>query len=114
MNMAENKDIKKRAYEISESSRKKAEIIHNNQIREMAEDIKFADDTLIGVKVERADILANFLYRIGYVKQPKGRWISHKDEVFCSACGYEASMDEVYYRSPYCPTCGAKMEGGAE
>jgi hypothetical protein len=41
-----------------------------------------------------------------------GEWIHKNGEMYCSACGSEALMDEVYYKSPYCPECGAIMDGG--
>ena len=41
-----------------------------------------------------------------------GEWIRKNGEMYCSVCGGEALMDEVYYKSPYCPDCGAKMDGG--
>ena len=43
-----------------------------------------------------------------------GEWIHKNGEMYCSICGSEALMDEVYYKSPYCPDCGAKMDGGNE
>ena len=39
-----------------------------------------------------------------------GKWIHKNGEMYCSICGSEALMDEVYYKSPYCPDCGAKMD----
>ena len=41
-----------------------------------------------------------------------GEWIHKNGEMYCSVCGSEALMDEVYYKSPYCPDCGARMDGG--
>ena len=41
-----------------------------------------------------------------------GEWIHKNGEIYCSVCGGEALMDEVYYKSPYCPDCGARMDGG--
>ena len=41
-----------------------------------------------------------------------GEWIHKNGEMYCSVCGGEALMDEVYYKSPYCPDCGARMDGG--
>lgn len=41
-----------------------------------------------------------------------GEWIHKNGEMYCSLCGNEALMDEVYYESPYCPDCGARMDGG--
>ena len=41
-----------------------------------------------------------------------GEWIRKNGELYCSVCGNEALMDEVYYKSPYCPDCGAKMDRG--
>ena len=40
-----------------------------------------------------------------------GVWVHKNNEMYCSVCGDEALMDEVYYESPYCPNCGAKMDG---
>ena len=39
-----------------------------------------------------------------------GEWLHKNGEMYCSVCGGEALMDEVYYESPYCPDCGAKMK----
>ena len=39
-----------------------------------------------------------------------GEWLNKNGELICSVCGNEALMDEVYYASPYCPDCGAKMD----
>lgn len=41
-----------------------------------------------------------------------GEWIHKNGEMYCSICNSEALMDEVYYESPYCPDCGARMDGG--
>lgn len=41
-----------------------------------------------------------------------GEWIHKNGGMYCSVCGSEALMDEVYYKSPYCPDCGARMDGG--
>ena len=41
-----------------------------------------------------------------------GEWLHKNGEMYCSICGSEALMDEVYYQSPHCPNCGAKMDGG--
>ncbi len=47
----------------------------------------------------------------------KGEWISNRqtDELICSLCGAIAPVDcekERFYRSNYCPNCGAKMKEG--
>ncbi len=41
-----------------------------------------------------------------------GYWIEENGIQICSECGEEHDWDE--YRAPYCETCGAKMDGGAE
>ena len=41
-----------------------------------------------------------------------GEWLHKNGEMYCSVCGGEALVDEVYYQSPYCPECGTKMDGG--
>ena len=53
-----------------------------------------------------------------------GHWIMNEDdELYCSVCGYIASLDsdEYFYRSKirfddsfYCPNCGAKMDEVSE
>lgn len=45
-----------------------------------------------------------------------GRWENNKDEYpECTNCrympAYDSALDDIYY-SPYCPNCGAKMDGG--
>lgn len=44
------------------------------------------------------------------VKLRHGHWVHKNNEMYCSVCGEEALMDEVYYESPYCPECGTKMD----
>lgn len=47
-----------------------------------------------------------------------GRWVYGDDvDIQCSECGKDAMSDWMKYTqiySPYCPSCGAKMDGGAE
>lgn len=40
-----------------------------------------------------------------------GEWVHKDGEMYCSACDNDASMYKLYYESPYCPHCGAKMDG---
>ena len=42
--------------------------------------------------------------------RPQGKWIDGK----CSLCGKHApywAMATTYYKSNYCPSCGARMKG---
>ena len=42
-------------------------------------------------------------------KQKRGKWING----YCSECGKHApfwAMASTYYKSSYCPNCGAKMD----
>lgn len=45
------------------------------------------------------------------------RWVYGEDvDIQCSECGRDAMSDWMKYTqvySPYCPWCGAKMDGGA-
>ena len=45
----------------------------------------------------------------------RGEWITIDDISKCSKCGYipayDSAIDDLFY-SPYCPSCGAKMDGG--
>ncbi len=43
-----------------------------------------------------------------------GRW---DENGYCTNCGKHApfwSVSSCYYKSPYCQSCGAKMDGGIE
>ena len=43
-----------------------------------------------------------------------GKWDKNGN---CTNCGKHApfwSMSSCYYKSPYCQSCGAKMDGGAD
>lgn len=44
-----------------------------------------------------------------------GEWLTINDTSRCSECGYipayDSAIDDLFY-SPYCPNCGAKMDGG--
>ena len=60
------------------------------------------------------------LYNVGYRKQSKGEWLDTDicaEDMYCSVCGGIAPVDcekEEFYKSNFCPNCGAKMKGGAE
>lgn len=45
----------------------------------------------------------------------RGEWITIDDISRCSECGYipayDSAIDDLLY-SPFCPNCGAKMDGG--
>ena len=38
------------------------------------------------------------------------KWLGHRGELTCSNCGSEGPEDGGYWASPYCPSCGAKMD----
>ena len=40
-----------------------------------------------------------------------GEWLGERGGFTCSICGCEAPEDGGYWASPYCPYCGAKMDG---
>ena len=66
------------------------------------------------------DYIADELYNAGYRKQKEGEWINPDiwlKTMYCSICGAIAPVDcekEEFYKSNFCPDCGAKMKGGAE
>ena len=50
-------------------------------------------------------------------ERKKGKWIDDQDPIIvsgtCSCCGWEAILFETDVAGmPYCPNCGAAMEGG--
>lgn len=55
---------------------------------------------------------SDFKNKADYAKVKHGQWLHKNGEMICSVCGGEALMDEVYYESPYCPDCGAILDGG--
>ena len=59
--------------------------------------------TLIG---ERLWFL-NTLNNIDAVSIKHGRWVKTYDSFHCSVCGNKTT---TYYRTNYCPNCGAKMD----
>ena len=64
-------------------------------------------------KISSEDV-AESLYNAGYCKQGEGEWVSNRqtDEYICSLCGMIAPVDclkEYFYKSNFCPNCGAKM-----
>ena len=81
---------------------------------------EFCEDELGAVFIK--DIAVDFaerLYNAGYRKQSEGEWVSNcqTDEYICSLCGGFSPIDcekENFYKSNFCPNCGAKMKGGAE
>ena len=52
-----------------------------------------------------------------YRKQIEGEWTgigSYMGDIYCSVCGGIAPFDcegEDFYKSKFCPNCGAKMKG---
>ncbi len=50
--------------------------------------------------------------------RPKGRWVKHSrySEPECDVCGSGAAAgyDEEPWETPFCPFCGADMQGGGE
>lgn len=89
------------------------------QIEEMAKDL--CDIECKGMKCGICDsygceyrMQAEALYNAGYRKQRVGEWISNRqtDEHICNLCGAIAPVDclkEYFYKSNFCPNCGAKM-----
>ena len=54
--------------------------------------------------------MPNFSTAVEVADRPQGEWIDGK----CSLCGKHApywAMATTYYKSNYCPNCGARMKG---
>ena len=88
------------------------------QIEEMAKAIDEFWKGTIGANFKDAflECFATSLYAKGIRKQSEGEWISNRqtDEYICSLCGMIAPVDcmrENFYKSNFCPNCGAKMKG---
>ena len=60
---------------------------------------------------------AEEIYNAGYRKQSEGEWLDTDicaEDMYCSVCGGIAPVDcekEEFYKSNFCPNCGAKMKG---
>lgn len=90
------------------------------QIEELARDIDEFCQRELGTEFND-DILTNFaehLYAQDYRKQRYGEWIDADicaEDMYCSVCGGISPVDcekEAFFKSNYCPSCGAKMKGG--
>lgn len=68
------------------------------------------------VDLRATNQLANILYNAGYRKERQGEWITDKytEAIYCSVCNGLAPVDcekERFFKSDYCPDCGARMKG---
>lgn len=60
---------------------------------------------------------AALLYNAGFRKQSVGEWQELDicaEDMYCSVCGAIAPVDcekEKFYKSNFCPNCGARMKG---
>lgn len=56
---------------------------------------------------------AEQLYNADYRKQVEGEWVENEDDfwILCSVCGIELWDEQDDKKTPYCPFCGAKMNG---
>jgi hypothetical protein len=56
--------------------------------------------------------IADKLYNAGYRKQSEGEWVHDINNLYgCSNCLARETMSHKKLK-PFCPNCGAKMEGG--
>ncbi len=85
------------------------------------------DKAVIGSLADIKDIedIVNTVPTIEAEPVKHGKWIKdgseYPIELHCSVCGEDAVCErnswgdpELYFRSDYCPNCGAKMDGGNE
>ena len=61
-----------------------------------------------GANFDDINDAACWIERAGYRKQRAGEWIDRDGKTWCSLC--QASNKQ--YKPPFCPHCGAKMNGG--
>ena len=52
---------------------------------------------------------------VAYVERPKGEWQPDMDSFYCDQCGVTAlEINRKWYKSNFCPNCGADMRGEKE
>ncbi len=76
----------------------------------------YRGETLMNYEV--ADLIEDCIDNaptVDAVEVVHGRWKNNKDDYpECDKCGYmpqyDPMIDDIWY-SPYCPNCGAKMDG---
>lgn len=59
--------------------------------------------------------LVDFAPAVDAEPEKHSHWTTHGGETYCAACGEEAGSEYgryTYIESEYCPSCGAKMDGG--
>lgn len=75
----------------------------------------------VGERDRYAEACGQFKNKNEYIKIKHGKWLINSDgkwldncyRPYCSQCKYEPRL-ATNDRTPYCPNCGAKMDGGKE
>lgn len=90
------------------------------QIEEMAQIYDEARlkacETLGGMNEGEGMWYAKAFYEAGYRRQSEGEWVAADicaEDMYCSVCGGIAPVDcekEEFYKSTFCPNCGARMK----
>ena len=88
-----------------------SEIISNKQIEKMAKDSGCPSrhpckGCLLLNECDRV-VFAERLYDKNYREQSEGEWVDFGKTFYCSVC-----KKTDWYKSSYCPNCGARMSGG--
>lgn len=66
-------------------------------------------DVMCDIPADAYRVLRRYIDRIpaaDVVPVRHGRWMEHKSWAKCSECGYLLGFE-----TPYCPNCGARMDG---
>lgn len=89
-------------------------------IREQSEECQKAFEELggeSGIYADAYNDLAEDFYRIPAVDVAPVVHAKWDENGYCTNCGKHAPfwvVSSCYYKSPYCQSCGAKMDGGAD
>ena len=92
--------------------------------REAAMDFNFSITVPQDKKIQVRDAVHNTVKAIAayieaipaadVVEVRHGRWIDSEEDGHLSICGVCNYPVDRFYKTKYCPNCGAKMDGGAD
>ena len=94
------------------------EYIEREAVMKIIDDYGCTHGGTLGSHSGTVDIVGSAIYKLpaaDVAPVKHGEWTTVDGTSMCSECGYippyDNVIDDIFY-SNYCPTCGAKMDGG--